>query len=66
MSTQAAKQEKTVIGKQFVYNTYIRDFFADNKGASLEEAIKCWKYKKSLKGSNKYEKSDLKALEKVL
>ena len=63
---RAAKQERTVIGKQFEYNTYIRDFFADNKGASLEEAIKCWKYKKSLKGSNRYEKSDLKALEKVL
>lgn len=29
------------------------------KGDYLEEAIKCWKYKKSLQGHNRYEKSDL-------
>ena len=58
------KKSKTVIDKQFEYNTYIRDFFADNNGMSLENAIKCWKYKKSLKGHNRYEKSDLIALEK--
>ncbi|MBQ1535925.1 MAG: SAP domain-containing protein [Ruminococcus sp.] len=57
------KKSKTVIDKQFEYNTYIRDFFADNKGMSLENAIKCWKYKKSLKGHNRYEKTDLIALE---
>lgn len=57
------KKSKTVIDKQFEYNTYIRDFFADNNGMSLENAIKCWKYKKSLKGRNRYEKSDLIALE---
>lgn len=51
-----------VIGKQFEYNTYIRDFFEDNKGASLDDAIRCWKYKKSLKGHNKYERSDLEVL----
>ncbi len=50
---------KTVIDRQFEYNTYIRDFFTDNKGKSLEEAIKCWKYKKGLQGHNSYEKSDL-------
>ena len=54
--------EKTPIDKQFQYNQYIRDFFEDNDDKKLEEAIKCWKYKKSLKGHNKYEKSDLKAL----
>ena len=53
------KKGKTVIDKQFEYNTYIRDFFEDNKGRSLEDAIKCWKYKKGLKGHNRYEKSDL-------
>ena len=42
---------------------YVRDFFDDNKGASLADAIKCWKYKKSIKGHNKYERSDLRALE---
>ena len=57
------KKTKTVIDSQFEYNTYIRDFFADNKGKSLEQAIRCWKYKKSLKGHNKYEKEDLKILD---
>ena len=56
------KKGKTKIDKQFEYNTYIRDFFADNQGKSLEEAIKCWKYKKQLPGHNRYEKSDLMAL----
>ncbi|MBQ0155647.1 MAG: hypothetical protein KBT22_03605 [Bacteroidales bacterium] len=56
------KKDKTAIDKQFEYNTYIRDFFEDNKGKSLEEAIVCWKYKKSLQGHNRYEKSDLVAL----
>lgn len=57
------KKGKTKIGKQFEYNTYIRAFFEDNQGKSLEEAIICWKYKKSLQGHNRYEKSDLVALE---
>ena len=57
------KKTKTIIDKQFEYNTYIRDFFAENKGKVLSEAIKCWNYKKSLPGSNTYEKSDLCALE---
>lgn len=56
------KKNKTTIDKQFEYNTYIRDFFNDNKDKNLEQAIKCWKYKKSLKGHNKYERDDLKAL----
>lgn len=57
------KKGKTKIDKQFEYNTYIRDFFSDNQGKSLEEAIKCWKYKKNLKGHNRYERSDLAALD---
>ena len=56
------KKNKTTIDKQFEFNTYIRDFFNDNKGKSLEQAIKCWKYKKSIQGHNKYERDDLKAL----
>ena len=56
------KKNKMTIDKQFEYNTYIRDFFSDNKGLSLNDAIKCWKYKKGLKGHNKYEKDDLNAL----
>lgn len=57
------KKGKTKIDKQFEYNTYIRDFFADNQGRSLEDAIKCWKYKKQLQGHNRYERSDLIAIE---
>ncbi len=58
------KPGKKDIDKQFEYNTYVRDFFDDNKGASLADAIKCWKYKKSIKGHNKYERSDLTALDR--
>lgn len=53
------KNGKTKIDKQYEYNTYIRDFFAENKGKSLEDAIKCRKYKKQLQGHNRYEKYDL-------
>ncbi len=62
---QIIKEKKKVsIDKQFEYNTYIRDFFNDNKGKTLEDAIKCWKYKKSLPGHNRYEKEDLIILDK--
>lgn len=57
------KKNKTTIDRQFEYNTYIRDFFADNNDKNLEQAIKCWKYKKSLKGHNRYEREDLKILD---
>ena len=53
------KKGKTKIDRQFEYNTYIRDFFADNQGKSLEDAIKCWKYKKQMRGHNRYERIDL-------
>lgn len=42
------KKGKTAIDKQFEYNTYIRDFFVDNKGKTLNEAIQCWTYKKKI------------------
>jgi hypothetical protein len=57
------KQTKTEIGRQFEYNTYIRDFFADNPGKSLHDAIVCWNYKKNLPGNHQYEQSDLRALD---
>lgn len=63
---QIVKDKKngiTKIDKQFEYNTYIRDFFADNQDRSLKEAIKCWKYKKQLQGHNRYERIDLVAIE---
>ena len=56
------KRSKPPIGKQFEYNTYVRDFFADNKEKSLRDAITCWRYKKSISGHNRYERSDLEAL----
>lgn len=56
------KKGKSKIDKQFEYNTYIRDFFEDNKGKSLEQAIQCWKHKKQLPGHNRYERSDLEVL----
>ena len=56
------KKGKSTIDRQFEYNTYIRDFFADNPEKALNDAIICWKYKKSQKGHIKYERSDLKAL----
>ena len=59
------KKGKTKIDRQFEYNTYIRDFFADNQGRTLDEAIRCWKYKKALRGHNRYEKNDLAALEQI-
>ena len=57
------KTGKTTIDRQFEYNTYVRDFFEANKGRSLDDAITCWKYKKSLPGHNRYEDSDLTALD---
>ena len=57
-----SKSQKTIIDTQFEYNTYIRDFFEDNKGRSLKEAIKCWNFKKSKAGSNKYHEDDLLTL----
>lgn len=58
------KKQPTSIDRQFEYNTYIRAFFADNKGLKLDDAIRCWKYKKGLPGHNAYEKSDLEILSK--
>lgn len=56
------KNNPSKIDKQFEYNTYIRDFFADNKDKNLQQAIECWRYKKSQRGTNKYERGDLKIL----
>lgn len=56
------KKGPAEIGRQFEYNTYIRAFFEDNPDKSLQQAIQCWNYKKSMPGSNSYERSDLAAL----
>lgn len=62
---QEKKENKGLnkIDSQFEYNRYIRAFFNDNKGKTLKDAINCWKYKRSLPGTNEYERNDLVALE---
>lgn len=59
------KKGKTVIDRQFEYNTYIRDFFEANPGKNLQQAICCWNYKKARQGHNCYENIDLEALKDV-
>ena len=54
--------KKQKIGSQFEYNQYTRDFLNANPNKSRTEAITCWKYKKSIPGSNNYEDSDLDSL----
>lgn len=56
------KAHRTTIDGQFEYNTYIRDFFEDNKDKHLKDAIRCWRYKKSQMGHNRYEKIDVSIL----
>jgi hypothetical protein len=57
--------KKFIIGQQFEYNQYTRDFFQDNPGLTKENCIRCWHYKKAQKGSHKYEKTDLEALKSI-
>ncbi|MBK7106531.1 MAG: cytoplasmic protein [Ignavibacteriae bacterium] len=53
---------KSEIAPQFEYNTYIRDFLKDNPDRTKKDAITCWKVKKSMRGNNIYNKSDLNIL----
>ena len=62
--TNNHKNHDGPIDSQFEYNTYIRDFFKFNKDKSFKDAVKCWNYKKNLKGLHKYEDSDLVVLDK--
>lgn len=65
LSYEAIISDKTtmIIDKQFEYNTYIRAFFAANDQYQLQDAITCWRHKKSLAGHNRYEDRDLLVLE---
>lgn len=54
--------KKYTISAQFEYNQYTRDFFKANPTMTRSDAITCWKYKKALPGSNKYDDRDLEAL----
>ena len=60
--TTQKRRTVTEIDPPFEYNTYIRDFFTHNRGMRLKDAIVCWRYKKNLRGHNRYEAADLKAL----
>lgn len=50
---------KTEIAPQFEYNTYIRDFLADNPQLSTKDAIESWKIKREKPEKKKYNQSDL-------
>jgi hypothetical protein len=63
IASEKKSGKKTIIGKQFEYNQYTRDFFVDNPRLSKDDCIKCWNYKKMQIGNHSYEKKDLIALE---
>lgn len=54
------KMKAKEIAPQFEYNTYIRDFLAQNKLLTKAHAIKCWNLKRRQRGTNKYEHDDIK------
>jgi Domain of unknown function (DUF6434)/SAP domain-containing new25 len=41
------------------FNAYVRAFFEDNPGRSMDEARRFWTLKRSLPGHNRYERADL-------
>lgn len=53
------KNFKSTIPSSNQYNQYMRDFFADNPDKTIKDARKFWLLKRSLPGSNKYERTDL-------
>lgn len=54
------KNYKTEIEPQFEYNRYMRAFLSDNPNLSSKDAIRFWKIKRAKRGTNEYERSDLK------
>jgi len=52
------KNYKTNIAPQFEYNRYMRAFLADNPDKTSKDAMKYWKIKRSIRGTNEYEKTD--------
>ncbi len=55
-------RQASKIAPQFEYNSYLRDFLIDNPNVKREIGIKLWNIKKTLRGNNKYKKTDLKLL----
>ncbi len=57
-----ARTQPKKIAPQFEYNRYLRDFLADNPDKDRALGIKLWKIKKSMRGDNVYQSTDLKLL----
>lgn len=57
------KNYQTEIAPQFEYNRYMRAFLADNPALTTKDAMEYWKLKKAQRGSNAYEREDLKLIE---
>ncbi len=60
---EALKKDRNYVSEispQFEYNRYIRAFLKDNPNLSSKDAMKFWKLKSAQRGSNKYDKKDLK------
>lgn len=53
-SKRSNPQYQTCIEKQFEYNQFIRDFFANEKGKSQADAVKAWKIVKVQSGAKTY------------
>jgi hypothetical protein len=56
------KKDKNYVSEidpQFEYNRYMRAFMADNPELSSKDAMRHWKLKRSQRGTNEYERTDL-------
>lgn len=51
------------IGNSFSFYVRFQQWLKANAGKTYDDAITCWKYKKGLKGHNRYERPDLAALD---
>ena len=57
------KKDKSYVSEidpQFEYNRYMRAFLTHNPNSSIKEAMKYWNLKRLKRGTNEYEKTDLK------
>ncbi len=53
------KNYTSEIAPQFEYNRYMRAFLEDNPNLSSKDAMKHWKLKRTKRGTNEYERTDL-------
>lgn len=53
------KNYKSEIEPQFEYNRYMRAFLSDNPNLSSKDAMKFWNIKRTERGTNEYERTDL-------